>query len=233
MPPGSWCSTDFGSSSHSSQWWCCPAPKDRALVLDCINRGAMGFIGKSVTGAMLADALRLVFSGGVYLPPALIAQTRPPSLGKPAPKRMAQGASLPATYSNRDPARCRDAWSGISLSRGDEVRRRATERAPSSRHAHPQNSMNDGTSPEHYAVFNSRRLHSACPNSQVLGPPKGGPSTCGLPQIRARARLGGLVAEGRVRLSWARAARVRGRRTMGRVRAVSRLLFHGTSDVEP
>jgi hypothetical protein len=36
MPPGSWCSTDFGSSSHSSQWWCCPAPKDRALVLDCM-----------------------------------------------------------------------------------------------------------------------------------------------------------------------------------------------------
>jgi len=50
-------------------------------------------------------------------------------------------------------------WSGISLSRGDEMRRRATERAPSSRHAHPENSMNDGLWPVACAVFNSRRLH--------------------------------------------------------------------------
>jgi hypothetical protein len=49
--------------------------------------------------------------------------------------------------------------SGIALSRGDEMRRRATERTPSSRHAHPQNSMNDGPWPDVCAVFNSRRLH--------------------------------------------------------------------------
>jgi len=47
------------------------ASEDRALVLDCINRGAMGFIGKSANGAALVDALRLVFNGGVHLPPAL------------------------------------------------------------------------------------------------------------------------------------------------------------------
>jgi hypothetical protein len=34
--------------------------------------------------------------------------------------------------------------SGSSLSCSAEMRRQATERAPSSRHAHPENSMNDG-----------------------------------------------------------------------------------------
>ena len=56
-------------------------------------------------------------------------------------------------------------WSGISLSRGEAMRRRATERAPSSRHAHPQNSMNDGLWPDACAVFNSRRLHPKLRNS--------------------------------------------------------------------
>jgi len=51
------------------------ASEERALVLECINRGAMGFIGKSSTGASLVAALRLVFSGGVYLPPALFDRT--------------------------------------------------------------------------------------------------------------------------------------------------------------
>jgi DNA-binding NarL/FixJ family response regulator len=46
--------------------------EERALVLDCINRGAVGFIGKSASGKVLADALRRVFSGDVYLPPSIM-----------------------------------------------------------------------------------------------------------------------------------------------------------------
>jgi hypothetical protein len=42
-----------------------------------------------------------------------------------------------------------------------------TERARSSRHAYPQNPMNDGVWPDTCGVFNSRRLHPPCPNSQV------------------------------------------------------------------
>ncbi len=45
--------------------------EERALVLECINLGAMGFIGKSSTGNELAEALRHIFAGGVHLPPAL------------------------------------------------------------------------------------------------------------------------------------------------------------------
>lgn len=52
------------------------ASEERALVLECINQGAVGFIGKSATGAALMDALRLVFSGGIHLPASL--------LGRPA-----------------------------------------------------------------------------------------------------------------------------------------------------
>jgi len=54
--------------------------EDRAVVLECINRGAMGFIAKASSGAVLADALRLVFAGGVYLPPALLGRSSPPSV---------------------------------------------------------------------------------------------------------------------------------------------------------
>jgi DNA-binding NarL/FixJ family response regulator len=51
--------------------------EDRALVLECINAGAMGFVGKSSSSAVLAHALQVVFAGGVYLPPALFGCARP------------------------------------------------------------------------------------------------------------------------------------------------------------
>jgi DNA-binding NarL/FixJ family response regulator len=47
------------------------ASEDRALVLECINHGAMGFIGKSATGEALVEALRVVFAGGIHLPLSL------------------------------------------------------------------------------------------------------------------------------------------------------------------
>jgi DNA-binding NarL/FixJ family response regulator len=52
--------------------------EDRAVVLECINRGAMGFIAKASSGAVLADALRVVFAGGVYLPPGIVGKSSPP-----------------------------------------------------------------------------------------------------------------------------------------------------------
>lgn len=53
------------------------ASEDRALVLECINCGAMGFIAKLSNSAILVNALRLVFAGGVYLPPAVLGQIAP------------------------------------------------------------------------------------------------------------------------------------------------------------
>lgn len=42
--------------------------KDRQTVLTAIDRGAMGFIPKSSSNNVMLSALRLVLSGGVYLP---------------------------------------------------------------------------------------------------------------------------------------------------------------------
>jgi DNA-binding NarL/FixJ family response regulator len=53
------------------------ASEDRPLVLECINGGAMGFIAKSSNSAILVNALRLVFAGGVYLPPSVLGHITP------------------------------------------------------------------------------------------------------------------------------------------------------------
>jgi DNA-binding NarL/FixJ family response regulator len=51
------------------------ATEDRDTVLRAINDGAMGFIPKTSRTEVLIAALRLVFSGGVYLPPSAFAAT--------------------------------------------------------------------------------------------------------------------------------------------------------------
>ncbi|MGC4093011.1 MAG: response regulator transcription factor [Polyangiaceae bacterium] len=49
--------------------------EERSVVLECINHGAMGFIGKSATAAVLVEALEVVFSGDIYLPTALLGKS--------------------------------------------------------------------------------------------------------------------------------------------------------------
>jgi DNA-binding NarL/FixJ family response regulator len=49
------------------------ATEDRETVLRTIHDGAMGFIPKTAKTEVLIAALRLVFSGGVYLPPSVFA----------------------------------------------------------------------------------------------------------------------------------------------------------------
>lgn len=44
------------------------ATKDRGTVVEAIERGAMGFIPKSASSTIMLNALRLVLSGGIYLP---------------------------------------------------------------------------------------------------------------------------------------------------------------------
>jgi len=46
---------------------------DRANVLKALDLGALGFIPKSAPRAIMANALRLVLSGGVYVPPEALA----------------------------------------------------------------------------------------------------------------------------------------------------------------
>jgi len=48
---------------------------DRDNVLRALDLGALGFIPKSSPREVMANALRLVFSGGVYIPPEALART--------------------------------------------------------------------------------------------------------------------------------------------------------------
>ncbi len=48
------------------------ASDDRRLVLETVRRGAKGFIPKTSSSKLMLSALRLVLSGGVYLPPAVL-----------------------------------------------------------------------------------------------------------------------------------------------------------------
>lgn len=52
-------------------------------VLQAIDLGAMGFIPKRATNRVMLQALRLILSGGVYLPPEIFAQRDiPPETGR-------------------------------------------------------------------------------------------------------------------------------------------------------
>lgn len=53
------------------------ASDDRRHVLQAVNMGAAGFIPKTSSSRVMLSALKLVLSGGVYLPPALLEQGNP------------------------------------------------------------------------------------------------------------------------------------------------------------
>jgi DNA-binding NarL/FixJ family response regulator len=62
------------------------ATHDRATVERALDLGAMGFIPKTANTRVLLDALRLVLSGGVYVPtdgPGLAGTARPKPVTKP------------------------------------------------------------------------------------------------------------------------------------------------------
>jgi DNA-binding NarL/FixJ family response regulator len=48
------------------------ASEDRTEMQRSLDGGALGFIQKSATAAVMLHALRLVLAGGVYVPPALV-----------------------------------------------------------------------------------------------------------------------------------------------------------------
>jgi DNA-binding NarL/FixJ family response regulator len=48
--------------------------RDRLAVLEAFRRGAMGFIPKASAKAVIVSAVRLVLSGGVYVPPEAVAE---------------------------------------------------------------------------------------------------------------------------------------------------------------
>jgi len=48
------------------------ALQDRSTVTKALRKGALGFIPKSATRDVMVQALRLVFAGGIYIPPQIL-----------------------------------------------------------------------------------------------------------------------------------------------------------------
>lgn len=70
---------------------------DRASVMQALDLGAMGYIPKLSSNEVLVSALRLVLSGGIYIPPEILARSGnlPPAGSATAAAPSAQGAPPP------------------------------------------------------------------------------------------------------------------------------------------
>jgi DNA-binding NarL/FixJ family response regulator len=53
------------------------AQQDRASVVRALDLGAVGFIPKSGQREVMLSALQLVFAGGIYIPPEILAREQP------------------------------------------------------------------------------------------------------------------------------------------------------------
>jgi DNA-binding NarL/FixJ family response regulator len=67
------------------------ADDNRQTVLEAIEKGAMGFIPKSSSNEVMLSAMRLVMSGGIYLPPAILEHASVATAGS-----VADGTAMPA-----------------------------------------------------------------------------------------------------------------------------------------
>jgi DNA-binding NarL/FixJ family response regulator len=68
------------------------AQQDRGSVIRALDLGALGFIPKSGQRDVMLSALRLIFSGGIYIPPEILTRAEP-LLPQPRPTRAA--ANMP------------------------------------------------------------------------------------------------------------------------------------------
>lgn len=66
---------------------------DRGAVERALGLGAFGFIPKSGERDVMLSALRLVLSGGIYIPPQILARSETPARPAPSPHRAASAAA--------------------------------------------------------------------------------------------------------------------------------------------
>lgn len=71
--------------------------EDKSTILSAIDAGAMGFIPKTSSSAVMSAALRLVLSNGIYIPPEVILRDRNgPDLASQSLSHMPPGSVEPA-----------------------------------------------------------------------------------------------------------------------------------------
>ncbi|AFU98404.2 response regulator transcription factor [Simiduia agarivorans] len=63
------------------------AEEDPQLVQQALQQGASGFITKTSSAKVMVSAIKLVLSGGVYVPPLMVA----PPVARPVPRPMGTG----------------------------------------------------------------------------------------------------------------------------------------------
>jgi DNA-binding NarL/FixJ family response regulator len=73
------------------------AAQDRHSVAKALDLGAVGFIPKTGQREVMMSALRLVFSGGIYIPPEILSRddTRPPPVSATATRLGLQAQAAP------------------------------------------------------------------------------------------------------------------------------------------
>jgi DNA-binding NarL/FixJ family response regulator len=67
------------------------ATQDRANVIKALDLGAMGYIPKSARNEVMLSALQLVFAGGIYIPPEVLAREH---LSQTAPRASGVGRAI-------------------------------------------------------------------------------------------------------------------------------------------
>ena len=73
------------------------ATKDRDSVTRSLDLGALGFIPKSATRAVMMSALQLVFAGVIYVPPEILQRGHEAPLASPATAKAATPSDLGLT----------------------------------------------------------------------------------------------------------------------------------------
>lgn len=73
------------------------ADRDRTTVMRALDGGAAGFIPKSASREIMVSALALIFSGGIYIPPEVLADRPAPEPSKLRPGLRGSPADLGLT----------------------------------------------------------------------------------------------------------------------------------------
>ncbi|WP_298971702.1 response regulator transcription factor [uncultured Roseobacter sp.] len=73
------------------------ANEDRTQMSTVLKNGAAGYIPKSATREVMRSALKLVFSGGIYVPPEILNRPVVPPPAKPSPSAIPNAAKLGLT----------------------------------------------------------------------------------------------------------------------------------------
>jgi DNA-binding NarL/FixJ family response regulator len=78
--------------------------QDRDRVMKALDLGALGFVPKSTSREVMLSAFKLMFSGGIYVPPEMLDRSQPasPHAAPASPKRPVSAADLGLTGRQMD-----------------------------------------------------------------------------------------------------------------------------------